>query len=114
MPKRDKKRAKRRRARSAWTPLGPDDRGVIPRPVRLMAERVDDFAVLLANSTDPDGMLAHLEGEISEGARRIAELARHQDAFDLLEKVRMNEVMHNPETYAETEHEGMPAAVEVV
>jgi hypothetical protein len=108
-------RSKRRR-RPRKDPLAAEDLdpGSVPRPIRLLLESSDRFTEFLDPTKSLEDLTAEIETRVRTAVGRIVGLAAPYDVFDVLADVQLNELFHNPETYRETEHEGLAAAIEVV
>lgn len=60
-------------------------------------------------------MAAHkkLDEQLQVAVERVVELTKRFDGFDVIECMKLSETLHDPETYRETEHEGLAALVEL-
>lgn len=105
---------KKRRPRNDTVAVEDLDRASVPRPIRLVLEESDRFAEFLDPTKSLDEITADIESRIRTAVGRIVDLAAPYDVFDVLADVHLHEVVHNPETYRETEHEGLAATIEVV
>jgi hypothetical protein len=111
--KRQRKRAeKRKRSHARGVPITPRNVDSLPRPLRLVVEGHQRLIDLVAGSEDPSAAAARVVEELADSVHRIVDLTAELDAFDVIECVKVAEMTANPETYAETEHEGMAAAIE--
>ena len=109
-------RRNKRRARSnaRGVTLASDALGQLPRPLRLVlatGTRIRD--ALRDSGGDFATAASTARAQAIESACQIAESTSGHDAFDVLECVRLSELLHDPETYRETEHEGSVAVIEL-
>jgi len=92
-----------------------DDVAGLSRPLRLIIEGGNRLhAYLSASGGDPAAAAMAARNEAIATVQGIARVAEPYDAFDVLECVRLSEVMTNPETYQETEDDGRAAVIELV
>ncbi len=54
-----------------------------------------------------------LERQLRAAVERVVELTERFDAFDVIECLKISETLFDPETYCETENEGMAAVIEL-
>lgn len=105
---------KRSRKFSRVLELGDDDVVQLARPLRLVIEGSNRFeAYLRGSGGDPAAAGTVARSEAIEIVRNVATVAEPFDAFDILENVRLSQLLTNPETYQETEHEGRAALIEL-
>lgn len=105
--------AKRKRAQRAEYP--PTTVGVPsrPRPLRLAEESSDRWATMLGQSASAMEARKSLDEQLRSAVERVVELTSRFDAFDVIECMKLSETVHDPETYSETEHEGLAALIEL-
>ncbi|MEU9510710.1 hypothetical protein AB0D32_31030 [Micromonospora sp. NPDC048170] len=106
--RKEDKRRRLRRAKQARA-AGRD----LPRPIRLALEGFERL-VQYAELGGPEAAAALAAARLTDAAQRIARLTAQCDAFDVLEYVRLDNAIVNPETFQETEHEGSAAVIELV
>ncbi len=109
-------RRNKRRSRKPprGTALTDDNMSELARPLRLIVENGERLhAYLRASGGDVSAAAIAARNEAISIVRQISSAAEPFDAFDVLENVRLSQVMTNPETYQETEHEGSAAVIEL-
>lgn len=112
--KAQRRNKKRSRKSSRVVELSDDDVVQLARPLRLIIEGGDRFhAYLRGSGGDPAAAAAVARSEAIAIVRNVATVAEPFDAFDILENVRLSQLLTNPETYQETEHEGSAALIEL-
>jgi len=112
--KAQRRNRKRSNKSSRVAPLTDDDVDELSRPLRLIIEGSDRLhGYLGASSGDPAAAAMTARNEAIAIVQEVAAVAMPFDAFDVLENVRLSQVMTNPATYQETEHEGSAAVIEL-
>ena len=105
--------AKRKRAQQSARPLKAEDIPSLPRPLRLAVEGYERMATLVGDSANETEAREVLDEQLRSAVQRIFVLTERFDAFDLIELLKVSETLSNPETYRETEHEGLAAVIEL-
>jgi hypothetical protein len=115
MKRRKKRKRDQAKNRQRSIDMTPEILEQLPRPLRLVAESFETRAKYLEQGEgDPARASEAAIRSARERCREIARIAEPFDAFDLIECVRLNEFPMNPQTYKETEHEGMAAVIELI
>lgn len=102
---------KANRARSEARPIAPDD---LPRPLRLVWEGQERIAAHVAGSSDRRSALARAEAKLDAAIDELTAVLAEFYPMDVAELVTLRNLSGNPETYRETDHEGIIAVVEIV
>jgi hypothetical protein len=108
--RRHRKKVQRAR-RQAGRPVDPAE---LPRPLRLVLEGQQRFVEYLSGSPDREAAVAMANDRLDEALGRLIETMRPHYAPDVAELVTLRNLVADPETYRETEHEGSLAVVELV
>lgn len=111
MSSRAKSKQRRRRTPAPDQALRPED---VARPVRLVFEGLDRLREYMGNSNDLASAAALAQERLERAVDDLSRAAERYDSFDVLELVRLHNSPGNPETYRETEHEGLAAIIELV
>jgi hypothetical protein len=85
----------------------------MPRPVRLFAEATERLESLVAERDLTDAISA-AEAEGVAAAERLDALIAPFDGFDVVALMQVRNLVYDPNTYQESEFEGMAAIIEVV
>ena len=95
-------------------PITNDNIDELPRPLRIIVEGADRLgAFVAAAGTDPTSLLTEIRRSTLESAVAAFTAAMPYDAFDVVAGVLLSQVPTNPETYLETEHEGLATVIEL-
>ncbi len=71
------------------------------------------MSALVGQSATAEEARQTLDEQLRIAVERVVELTEPFDAFDIIECLKLSESVVNPETYKETEHEGLAAIVEL-
>lgn len=107
------KRARRKKRLSASRRKGASA-GQVPRPIRLIADSHDRLVEYVLASEDPASAAALALSTLHESVATIVTLMAGHDSLDIVEAIALTNLIHDPETYSETEHDGSAAAIELV
>ncbi len=105
--------AKRKRAQRGARPVEAEDTPTLPRPLRLAMEGYERMATLVDQSANEAEAREILDEQLRAAVERVMELTERFDAFDVIECLKISETRSDPETYSETEHEGLAAVIEL-
>lgn len=105
--------AKRKRAQRRARPLEAEDIPTLPRPLRLAVEAYERMATVLGQSANEAEARNILDEQLRAAVERVVDLTERFDAFDVIECLKISETLSDPETYRETEHEGLAAVIEL-
>lgn len=112
--KSQKKRAeKRRRSVNRAVPVSSENLDTLARPLRLIVEGHDRLLRHLNAAGDFASAMESARREFAAAVQRICDVAAPYDVFDVVQSLKLAEATANPETYRETEHEGLAAAIEL-
>jgi len=85
----------------------------LPRPMRLVAEHLEEYSNLRSKSALPESII-ELEGQLFATCEEVVRLAEPFDMFGVVGTIARIEMSSDPESYQETEHEGQVAAIELL
>lgn len=83
------------------------------RPERLVQQAVQRLHDYVMSSEDAEQETQRATNRIRMAVRAIVDAAAPFDVFDVLESIRQSNMLANPETYSEAEHEGSAAVIEL-
>jgi hypothetical protein len=86
----------------------------LPRALRLMVEAHDDLASYVEAATDAASASQQARVDLDASIQAIIDKMAGHDSLDLLEGIVLTNLLSDPETYREADHEGSTAIVELV
>ncbi|WP_423916842.1 hypothetical protein [Candidatus Poriferisodalis sp.] len=116
--KADHKKRKRAKARSRATPISEVDPAELPMAVRVMQSAWQRFLQYaqgyLTGTESKEEAVERITDDITAAMDDIERVARAFPIFDILERVRFDELAADPNEYKESETEGRGAVIELI
>jgi len=110
--RRKQKRAREKRAGARQRNSNTLDH--LPRPLRLVVESHEQVSDYLSSAENREEAIELARTRFEGAVGSIVDMMAGHDPLDVLENVWMINSIGDPETYRETDHEGMAAAIEII